>query len=160
FFQATSIHPLVINVNQIPARREPPRMPYNLRPRDRKVDYSYSTRPKRVTREESIREEEEKIQLQLDYPISEEELEEQFRRVRRKIYLEKMYPYPLMAMNHYNKNLREEEQFEFSKNVRGIFLKHGNVGFFHSLHFKARPKRVGKILQNSSDEDFFAPYDA
>ncbi|MED6165108.1 hypothetical protein PIB30_096471, partial [Stylosanthes scabra] len=114
-------------------------------------------RPKRVTREESIREEEEKIQLQLDDPISQEELEEQYERVSKKFFLEKMYPYPLMAMKHYNKNRRKEEQFEVTEDVTGVCLKHGNVGFFHSLHFRARPKRVGKILQNSSDEvDFFA----
>ncbi|MED6162371.1 hypothetical protein PIB30_069822 [Stylosanthes scabra] len=142
---------------KIPARMEPLRLPYNLRPRDRKVDYSSSTRPKRVTREESIREEEEKIQLQLNDPISQEEREEQYERVSKKFFLEKMYPYPLMAMKHYNKNRRKEEQFEVTEDVTGECLKHGNVGFFHSLHFRARPKRVGKILQNSSDEvDFFA----
>ncbi|MED6133639.1 hypothetical protein PIB30_030034 [Stylosanthes scabra] len=123
---------------------EPPRMPYNLRPRDRKVDYSYSRnrRPRRVTREESIRKEEEKIQLQLDDPISEEELDDQYERFLRKYFLEKHYPYPLMTMKHYNENRREEEQFEVTEDVRDICFMYGNVGdAFRAMHFRARPKK-------------------
>ncbi|KAL1352301.1 hypothetical protein AAHE18_06G156600 [Arachis hypogaea] len=138
---------------------EPSRMPYNLRPRDRKVDYSYR-RPKRVTREESIRKEEEEIQVQLDDPIRQEEIEDQYERLCKKYYLEKLFPYPLMAMKHYNNDRKEEEQFKVTDHVRDISMWCGKVGGFHALHFRARPKRVGEILPNSSDEvptvDFFA----
>ncbi|MED6133463.1 hypothetical protein PIB30_028382 [Stylosanthes scabra] len=64
--------------------------------------------------------------------------------------MEKHVPYPLVAMQHYNKYLREEEQYKVYDSKGGIMVGYDKVGFFHLMYFTAVPKSF-ENMQNLSD---------
>ncbi|MED6168311.1 hypothetical protein PIB30_010644 [Stylosanthes scabra] len=64
--------------------------------------------------------------------------------------MEKHVPYPLVAMQHYNKYLREEEQYKVYDSKGGIMLFYAKVGTFHLEYFTAVPKSF-ENMPNSSD---------
>ncbi|MED6212661.1 hypothetical protein PIB30_085632 [Stylosanthes scabra] len=50
-------------------------------------------------------------------------------------YMEKFRPQPLVAMQHYNKNLKEEEQYKVYDSKGQIMVGYDKVGFFSSTVF-------------------------
>ncbi|XLT27287.1 hypothetical protein HN873_058579 [Arachis hypogaea] len=73
-------------------------------------------------------------------------------RQSRLCYMEMFQPYPLVAMQHYNKMLKEEEQYKVYDYANGIMTAFEKVGDFHQLHILGVPKSF-EYMQNSPDDD-------
>ncbi|XLS64205.1 hypothetical protein HN51_024179 [Arachis hypogaea] len=74
------------------------------------------------------------------------------RRQSRLRFMEKYRPYPFVAMQHYNRMLKEEEQYKVYDYGDGIMTAFKKVGDFHQLHILGVPKSF-EYMQNSSDDD-------
>ncbi|XLU22474.1 hypothetical protein S245_058540 [Arachis hypogaea] len=74
------------------------------------------------------------------------------RRQSRLCFMEKYRPYPFVAMQHYNRMLKEEEQYKVYDRGDGIMTAYKKVGVFHQLHILGVPKSF-EYMQNSSDDD-------
>ncbi|QHN91450.1 uncharacterized protein DS421_17g574900 [Arachis hypogaea] len=74
------------------------------------------------------------------------------RRQSRLRFMEKYRPYPFVAMQHYNRMLKEEEQYKVYDRGDGIMTAYKKVGVFHQLHILGVPKSF-EYMQNSSDDD-------
>ncbi|MED6159858.1 hypothetical protein PIB30_046076, partial [Stylosanthes scabra] len=145
---------------------KPLQVPYNLRSRDHVVDYRDSTsrRPKRgkVSTGSIVLEDphgkEERIanpecptgKYALEHPHSKKK-RRKFRCLHQSEKLEDVFPFPLLAMQHYNKNRKEEEQYNVSERCEDMCFYVRKVGFIRLLHFKAQP-----ILGNSPTRHFYA----
>ncbi|XP_052107767.1 uncharacterized protein LOC107496995 isoform X1 [Arachis duranensis] len=74
------------------------------------------------------------------------------RRQSRLRFMEKYRAYPFVAMQHYNRMLKEEEQYKVYDRGDGIMSAYKKVGVFHQLHILGVPKSF-EYMQNSSDDD-------
>ncbi|QHN91455.1 uncharacterized protein DS421_17g574950 [Arachis hypogaea] len=74
------------------------------------------------------------------------------RRQSRLRFMEKYRPYPFVAMQHYNRMLKEEEQYKVYDRGDGIMSAYKKVGVFHQLHILGVPKSF-EYMQNSLDDD-------
>ncbi|XLR69332.1 hypothetical protein HN51_016428 [Arachis hypogaea] len=144
---------------------EPLRVPYNLRSHHRVANYSDSTsrRPKRgkVSTGSIVLEDPHGKQERI--PNSERSARrnapEHPRSKGKKVFkcshqskkLEDVFPYPLVAMQHYNKNRKEKEQYKVSQRCEDMCFYIRKIGFIRLLHFKAQP-----ILGNSPTRHFYA----
>ncbi|MED6133640.1 hypothetical protein PIB30_030035 [Stylosanthes scabra] len=122
---------------------KPLQVPYNLRSRDRVVDYSDSTSRRSKRGKVSAG----SIVLE-DSHGKEKRI---FKCLHYSDKLEDVFPFPLLAMQHYNKNRKEEEQYKVSERCEDMCFYVRKVGFIRLLHFKAQP-----MLGNSPTRHFYA----